>query len=313
MSDMNENDLEETKEQLKVFLWCSPRTVSTAFTKCISFIKGVEVWSEPFVYCFLSTKEAKYHLGVDLPMELEGNEEVFEKTTELMRKMTASNVVTERIVYAKVKPRLEGAKGRYVFVKDMCLAMNEKVHQYLPRGFRHTFLIRTPEKALQSFRNSYFHHFKAQGLLHGEAADENTFDLLRDCPHMEDSYNITDVYDFWKYVREEIEPNPIVIDADDLLTHPKEIMMKYCELVGLPFDESLLHWDSSLATFKSWKQCGDDQLLNMVDFYGRAMNSSCFMPPNKPMPRDKMTPDVIKGIDKTMASFLEMYEHRIKV
>lgn len=217
------------------------------------------------------------------------------------------------ISYANVKPRLEAAKGRYVFVKDMCLAMNEKTHRYLPEGFRHTFLIRTPERALQSFRNSYFHHTKSQGLLDGEAADEQTFDLLRDCPHMEASYNITDVYDFWKYVRDEIEPNPIVIDADDLLTHPKEIMTKYCELVGLPFDESFLQWDPSLDTFKTWNQCGDDQLMNMVDFYGRAMHSSCFMPPSTPLPRDKMTPDVIKGIEKTMDSYLEMYEHRIKI
>lgn len=215
--------------------------------------------------------------------------------------------------YENIKPRLEGARGRHVFVKDMCLGIGEKTYHCLPRGFRHTFLIRTPERAIYSFRNSYFKHMKSQGLLEGEAAEAATFDLMRDDEHGDGGYYIQAVYDFWKYVRAELEEDPIVIDADDLLTHPKEIIAKYCELVGLPFSESLLQWDPSLDTFKTWKQCGDDQLMQMVDFYGRAMRSSCFMPPSTPVSRDKMTPDVIKGIDMTMAGYLEMYEHRIKI
>ncbi|XP_041476142.1 uncharacterized protein LOC121424498 [Lytechinus variegatus] len=316
MDDVRKDDHsvdELDANQVKVFLWCSPRTVSTAFTKCMSFIEGMEIWSEPFVYCYLSSKEVKKKLNVDLPFVLEGNEDIYAKTTELIRTFTGSNVITERIVYANVKPRLEAAKGRYVFVKDMCLGISKETYQYLPKGFRHTFLIRTPERALYSFRNSYYHHGKSHGLLEGPAADYDTFDVTRDDPHMDDGYYTLAVYEFWKYVRSELEEEPIVIDADDLLTHPKEMLKKYCELVGLPFSESLLQWDSSLDTFKTWKQCGDDQLMQMADFYGRAMHSSCFMPPSKQVPRDQMTPDVIKGIEMTMASYQEMYEHRIKI
>ncbi|XP_071490055.1 uncharacterized protein [Diadema antillarum] len=297
----------------RVFLWCSPRTVSTALSKCLSFIEGMEVWSEPFVYCFLSSKELQAATGQEIPMELEGNEAIFAKTTELMRKMTNSNVITERIVFSKLKPRLESSKSKHVFVKDMCFALNEKTLRYLPDGYRHTFLIRTPERTIQSFRKAYFDHFMSQGLLSGTAADEKTFDLLEDCKHMDSGYYIKDVYDFWKYVREEIEPDPIVIDTDDLLNNPREILQKYCELVGLPFSESLMQWDPSIDICKTWKQCGDDQIIQMQPFYGRAMRSSCFMPPTKQVPRDKLTPDVIKGIDETMKYFEEMYEHRITV
>ncbi|XP_071478608.1 uncharacterized protein [Diadema antillarum] len=311
-ANINGNLSAESEKGARVFLWCSPRTVSTAMTKCMSFIDGMVVWSEPFVYSFLTMKELKHATGQDIPMELEGNEEIFAKATELISKMTGSNVYTERIVYSKLKGRLEAAKGKYVFVKDMCLGVSPKTRRYLPDGYRHTFLIRTPERTLYSFRNSYYKHLLSHGQLSGDAADPDKFHLMHDCIHMNPGYYIKDVYDLWKYVREEIEPNPIVIDADDLLNNPRGILRKYCELVGLPFSESLLQWDASLDSIKTWTQCADDQIMQMIDFYGRAMQSSSFLPPSKPVPREKMTPDVIEAIDETMKYFEEMYEHRIK-
>ncbi|XP_071487972.1 uncharacterized protein [Diadema antillarum] len=297
----------------RVFLWCSPRTVSTALTKCLSFIEGMEVWSEPFVFCFAASKELQKATGQEAPMELEGNEAIFAKATELMRVKTRSNVITERIVFSNVKPRLESSKSKHVFVKDMCFALNEKTRRYLPDGYRHTFLIRTPERTIQSFRKAYYDHSMSLGLLSGKAADERTYDLLENCKLMDSGYHIKNVYDFWKYVRKEIELDPIVIDTDDLLNNPREILQKYCELVGLPFSESLMQWDPSIDICKTWKQCGDDQIIQMQSFYGRAMRSSCFMPPTKQVPRDELTPDVIKGIDETMKYFEEMYQHRLKV
>ncbi|XP_071478614.1 uncharacterized protein [Diadema antillarum] len=297
------------EEGARVFLWCIPRTVSTALTKCLSFINGMEVWFEPYVYCKLTALEVKHAMGQDIPMELDGNEEIFAKATELMWKMTGTNIQTDRIAYANVKKQLESRLGKYIFVKDMGFGVDEETRSYLPRGYRHTFLIRSPERTVYSFRNAYFNHFRERGILSESAT--KAFNLKRDCFHMGPGYYVKDVYDMWNYVREQIDPNPIVIDTDDLLTNPRVMLQKYCELIGLPYSESLLQWDASLDIFNTWKQCADDMIFKMADFYGRAVYSSSFIPPSDPVPREKMTSDVIEGIEETMKYYQEMYEHRI--
>jgi hypothetical protein len=57
----------------------------------------------------------------------------------------------------------------------------------------------------------------------------------------------------------------VVVDADDLLDHPKEIIQKYCEKVGLDFKESMLNWTESDTehaeeTFEKWKGFHDDAI-----------------------------------------------------
>ena len=36
----------------RIFLWCVPRSCSTAFTKMMSFVDGAEVWFEPYTKSF---------------------------------------------------------------------------------------------------------------------------------------------------------------------------------------------------------------------------------------------------------------------
>ena len=35
----------------------------------------------------------------------------------------------------------------------------------------------------------------------------------------------------------------MVIDSDDLLEHPRNIVEAYCDAVGIPFIEDALSWD----------------------------------------------------------------------
>ena len=50
-----------------------------------------------------------------------------------------------------------------------------------------------------------------------------------------------------------------LIDADDLLDHPKEVLKKYCESVGLGFNESMLMWEEGgCSAFDKWKGFHDD-------------------------------------------------------
>ena len=153
-----------------------------------------------------------------------------------------------------------------------------------------------------------------QNTLLGEAADEKTYDLERDDQFFPPGCFVQELYDLWKYIKDEnIDTNPIVIDGDDLLTKPAETLSTYCAEVGLPYNGSLLQWEASTEAMDKMKASGDDLLKNMVHFYGTAMKSSCFLPPSKLPSRDQLPNDVIRCSDKVMPYFDEMYETRLKV
>eukprot|EP00057_Strongylocentrotus_purpuratus_P008748 XP_011663222.1 PREDICTED: branched-chain-amino-acid aminotransferase-like protein 1 isoform X2 [Strongylocentrotus purpuratus] len=299
----------ETVGGSKTILWCVPRAISTAFAKCLSHIEESEVWFEPYTFSYVARVEYGLHTKLDLPMEYEGNEEIFHKAKEMTDKRVNTKTVPDRLPYGSVKRRLEASSTKHVFVKDMAFGMTDGYHQFLPKGYRHTFLIRNPQRHMVSYRRAIFKHYTACGLLEGEAADEKKFDVELYDPLLPKGWHTKELYDLWKYVQDEkIDPNPIVIDGDDLLTKPAETLSAYCAAVGLPYNDSLLQWDASLEAFKTMKAAGDTLLFDIVNFYGTAMKSSCFLPPSKETPRDQLPADVIRGSDKVMMYFEEMYQ-----
>ncbi|XP_071498621.1 uncharacterized protein [Diadema antillarum] len=303
---------ESGSERSRVFLWCVPRAGSTAFTKCLSAIEDMEVYFEPFAYSFVAARTYKQLCGEDLPMSYAGNEEEFRKTADLVSYGVRTKVEPQRLAYSSVKKALENANSKRVFVKDMGAGVvSSNAFQFMPSGFKHTFLIRNPIRSINSTRKAMFTNQSQLGLLKGKSANERTYDVEHDDPTYPSGYYIQELYDLWKYVRENIDSDPIVIDADDLLTKPAEYLKAYCDKVGLPFSESLLKWDASTDSLKSWKAAGDNLVLDAVNFYGRAMRSSEFLPPSK-FP-EKLTSDVIRCSNKVMKYFEEMYAHRLKL
>ncbi|XP_041480482.1 uncharacterized protein LOC121427970 [Lytechinus variegatus] len=298
----------------RTILWCVPRAISTAFAKCLSYIEGTEVWFEPYTYSHVNKVEYRMNTNLDIPMEYEGNEEIFATAKEILDKITNTKNEADRLPYGSVKRSLEASTAKHVFVKDMAFAVADGFRGFLPNGYRHTFLIRSPDRSIASYRRSIYNHYSNLGVLQGEAANEKTFEVQRDDPIFPKGWHTKEVYDLWKYLQDSgIDPNPIIIDGDDLLTKPAETLSAYCAAVGLPFNDSLLQWDASVEAFKKMKASGDNLLMDIVDFYGTAMKSSCFLPPSKPIPRDQLPADVIKGSDEVMKYFEEMYEARLRV
>lgn len=45
----------ESKDQQQlIFLWIVPRTCSTVFSKCMTFVDDVQVWMEPYLGCLVN-------------------------------------------------------------------------------------------------------------------------------------------------------------------------------------------------------------------------------------------------------------------
>ena len=151
---------------------------------------------------------------------------------------------------------------------------------------------------------------QSAGLLGDLTYDD--YDLERDDQYFSPGCFVKEQYDIWMHVKENLDSNPVVIDADDLLTKPKETLSAYCSAVGLPYSDSLLQWDASTDIAKKIKASGNSMLFDLPAFQ-KALTSSEFMPPSKLLPRDQLTPDVISCSERVMKYYEEMYEQRLKV
>ncbi|XP_071483415.1 uncharacterized protein [Diadema antillarum] len=303
---------ETSKGGSRVIMWCVPRTISSALTKCLSAVQDLEVHFEPYQYCFAAAAAHKASCGEDIPMMYEGNEEALAEAAQFVSTAAGSRVEPKRLAYGSVKEMLETATSKHVFVKDMGAGMvPSNALQYIPKGYKHTFLIRDPIRSISSYRQAMYTQFLQLGLLEGESADERTYDIERDDKFFPPGCFMKELYDVWKYVRQHIDNDPIVIDADDFLAKPAEVLNAYCAAVGIPYSESLLKWDASMESLKTWKAAGDSLVFDLRNFYGRAMRSSEFLPPSK-FP-EQLTPDVIRCSDKVKVYFEEMYGNRLRI
>ena len=190
--------------------------------------------------------------------------------------------------------------------------MPECYYGLLPKGFQHTFLIRHPRRVFYSNRKAMIKHLIDQSLLD---VDADSFDLERDDPLMTPGLMYKEIYDLWQFIRAHVHSDPIIIDGDDLLAKPDEILPKYCRAIGIPYNESLLQWDSSPEATKMWKTPigpDDDIQTTFMSFFQTSMNSSQFFPPSKMPSLEEVTHDVIRCTDDVMSYYNEMYEARLK-
>ncbi|XP_054768591.2 uncharacterized protein LOC129276200 [Lytechinus pictus] len=298
----------------RTILWCAPRAISTAVAKCLSFVEDCEVWFELYSYARAAGVEYKYQTQLDIPMEYLGNEEIFQKVKGMIDILANTPFEADRLPYGSIKHLLEDSTAKHVFAKDMGMAMTEGYREYLPNGYRHTFLIRHPYRALLSYRKMVYNHFSGLGLFEGDAADEKKFDIERDDRFLPSGHFVKELYDFWRYLQDtNIDRNPIVIDADDLLSNPRGVLSGYCHAVSLPYNDSLLTWDGSTEAFTKMVAPGDRLIMDLVHFYGTAVKSTCFLPPKRMPSRDELPPDVIRCSDKVVKYYDEMYDRRLKV
>ena len=127
---------------------------------------------------------------------------------------------------------------------------------------------------------------------------------------------IGEQYDLLQYVTENLDPNPIIIDADDLQNNPSSILRQYCQALGIPFNDSMLTWEKGDAITRDWIAAEYFLRINKLQtqggFYEAALSSTCFQPSKPALSKDEMPEDVIRCIDKTMPTYQKMFENRLR-
>ncbi|HZR78670.1 MAG TPA: hypothetical protein VFA58_05640, partial [Chthoniobacterales bacterium] len=94
---------------------------------------------------------------------------------------------------------------------------------------------------------------------------------------------------------------PAVVDADDLLRDPKNILRLLCDKLGVPFDPAMLSWPPGLReTDGIWAK----------HWYDAVARSTSFEPYKA---REGNVPDSLNGIyERCLECYTTLWEHRIK-
>ncbi len=295
-------------ESVRIILWAVPRSLSTAFEKCIGSMPGVQIINEPYVFAYCFGPEGKIAENPDnelnraaLAMMKAGAEAV---GPDVKPGWFHESVCT----YQWVKDTLEAPyPGKsIIFSKDMAYAIIDKLHM-LPRGFRHTFIIRHPHKVFPSFK-----------AMTRKGIEKQKANRLQDLPepYFPKRYCYAEMYDLVEYTKKHGQQNPIVIDADDLQASPASIMSQYCAAVEIPFNESMLIWPGERDLLDDWVINSTIVAVNKNPqtggFYETAFSSTHFMAPTKIPLRSELTDDILELVDASMPFYEKLREMRIK-
>ena len=261
---MEDSRVEVMDRQTRVILWSAPRCLSTAFERSIRELETVKVIHEPLRDAFCTGPE---RLVTDPPGSRASTATFADARCAMLQPYSGY----EAVFYKAICSHTGGQYGRFVEGEFS--------------GYKHTFLIRHPAKAIPSC-------YKAcVGSNFAFSARVNGFQPL---------------YEMYDFVKQKVDPSPIVVDADDLLNDPKNIMKKYCTATGLPFKETMLSWEPK--SFPEW----DNDPFGHV-WYGAVTRSSGFVKPSSSSPPSMkdLPEDVMSVIEESLPLYETMHSTRI--
>ncbi|XP_072051781.1 uncharacterized protein [Amphiura filiformis] len=274
--------------------------MGTALVKCLSYVDDIQVVYEPCV--------SAYHYGPDADIAQKA------MIAKFMDNASANPVDSENAFYDStctygwVKQQLEtDYPGKKILLaKDQAQCLNTK-YDMLPSGFRYAFLIRHPYRVWRSWKPVITRilnlDINAVSLAEVQKATNQPDWFAMQC-------------NLLKYVKENLDPNVFVIDADDLQSNPSSILSQFCQGVGIQYNASLLKWPSDRDIMKTWKMSRislqGNYLENEGGFYEVALKSTQFLPP-KPLPkRSELPKDIQEVADKSMQFYKQMREMCLK-
>ena len=258
--------------QKRVILWTASRCLSTAFERSMMNLKNSKVFHEPYLFPFYFGPERQSKRP---SLEAINPEATYRSASELLQK------------------EYDGVD--VVFAKDMAYYIDKKFDIFLEDGFKnfkHTFLIRNPNKAVLSL-------FKAS--TSPTLTGWDSFDPVE--------VGFKQMFEFFQFVRSHLDPSPVVVDADDLLDNPEGIMQSYCE----ENQENMTKWTP--GPVPQW----ENGHCRCLGWHQGVLKSSGIIPrKKKSRSRDgsafdmEDTPaEVVDAIEMSMPHFEALYPFRI--
>ena len=285
----------------RVFVWSMPRSLGTAFVKCMSYVDGIQIFNEPFC--------CAYHFGPEAVLKPQEIDDFMGNATSVSSTLQLEHAFDDNLcTYDWVKEQLSAdyPEKKVLLVKDQAYCLQNR-YDMIPDGFRHVFLIRHPCKVLPSWNRMMSKLLQIdQNLMAGLNFMENVLN--------ENIYlNIANLF---RHVKDNLDPDAVLIDADDLTNDPASILSQLCKAVGIYYEDSLLEWPGGCGVIKSWKASRVSLQGNLLEkeggFYEAALMSTKFNPP-KPVPKlSELIPDLQTQVNESMPHYKSLLESRLK-
>ncbi|XP_072027780.1 uncharacterized protein [Amphiura filiformis] len=292
----------------RVILWSIPRSSSTAFLKCLTYVPDTQVWFEPYLSNYYFYKFGNIRQSyVKVTNELWGAN-IRDMDEDFTQGIAGGYLAMDKSPFW-MKQQLEGRPvgKKVIFSKDMAWGLEKQYQDRLPQGFQHTFLIRHPYQVFDSWKR----------MVNRGVHDKNKTVLLKDVPNifLPDGYSYEEQYDLYLYVKQNINPNPVIIDNNDLLANPGRVLKAYCEAVGIPYSDDLLQW-------KPGRECLDEKWMvpkehifahNLGGIHTETFKSTGFGNARPCPDRSELDDDVLHCSDACLKYYDEMYAKRLKL
>lgn len=180
--------------------------------------------------------------------------------------------------FQAVRERVLGVDGApIVFMKDMAYQASPLADPGFYGYFRNTFIIRDPREALASLARKWPEFTAEEAGYHDQG---RLFDL----------------------VTGELRQPPVVVDASDLRSRPKEVVEAYCEAVGIPHHDDALRWQARpVDIWQDWEGWHDD-----------AERSRGIEPPPPP-PAGSLPPSLEAAVERCRPAYERLREARLTV
>ena len=311
------------EEPIKAIIWCVPRSCSTALLKSLSSLPDAKIFNELYSVAFVFGPEGPI-MNKQSPSEEKQPAQEEDQPTDESQSDDGYVFPSSICTFQWVKQMLEGdyPGRRVIFSKEMAYCLYGK-YECLPQGYRHVFLLRHPSKTFPSFKKQAYdtiRRFYQTEYQIPPTMEELQFDKLN--PEQSPIWlAFKEVHDLYQHVKErKLEEDPLVIDTDDLMSHPAAVMSALCAKLGLQYSNALLTWDKGLGTVETWTQgkeikrliehtSGFENFRNSTGFHRQEADKQATASPGEV----KVTPDIQLCIDKSLPFYLKMYKKRIKV
>ena len=257
-----------------VFLWTAFRSCSSAFERSILTLPRMQLMSEPF--------SASFYFGPQ-------RQSCRYESKEADSKASYENVAREILNQAN------DDNIDLLFVKDMACYMKGRLG-FLKEFFqdaKHSFLIRNPKKSIPS-------QYRASENPEIQDSGWNYFDPQE--------AGFQELFEMYSFVKDNLDANPVVVDADDLLESPKQIMKEYCDRVGIKYEEHMTTWKPG-EIIQAWQDGW------VIAWRRGALNSSGFIKSDtsSSKPEIEYPSDVVKAMEDSQAFYDKMFSVRLRL
>ncbi|XP_071498662.1 uncharacterized protein [Diadema antillarum] len=268
------------QQPVRVMLWSLPRSCTTVFTRCMeslgSALGGGEIFWEPFVSCEFYGPDRRHFFANDSPQ-----------------------LLNDKYTYAYVRDLMEQdfPQGKLVFGKDVTIGIMGKF-EYIPKNYRHSFLIRDPRKVFPSIQR-----------LSDAVPEAHRFSVNKEYGN-----GYRELVELSRHIESTFGQKPVIIDADELLAEPERIMPMYCRAVGLQYDPKMLEWGQVDVTQLRW-HCAETMAgYEDMGIFTNALKNTRFNPhlSKKSFDETEWTPEIRECIDAAMPIYQELYKSRLQ-